>query len=118
MLINGVEIVNYKSDDSVYYGPIANIGIFTGGSNYDAANAPSVVVSDPEVSTGTTALVQSVVSGSFVDIEVDPVNFDIEEIVRKILILIWLLKTKFLKILILILNKNLILCHVCNRPGS
>ena len=81
MLINGVEIVNYKSDDSVYYGPITNVGIFTGGSNYDAANAPSVVVSDPEVSTGTTALVQSVVSGSFVDVEVDPVSFDIEEIV-------------------------------------
>ena len=39
--------------------------------------------------------------------------FDIEEIVQRILILILILKTKFLKILILILNKNLILCHVC-----
>ena len=81
ILINGVEIVNYKIDDSVFYGPLSNVGVFTGGKNYDAVTPPLVTIGDPSVSTGTTALVQAVVSGSFESIDVDPVNFDIEEIV-------------------------------------
>jgi hypothetical protein len=81
MLINGVEISNYKVDDSVFYGPLNRVEVFTGGSGYDAANPPRVIVGNPSVSSGTTALVQPVVEGSFSDILVDPVNFDIEEIV-------------------------------------
>jgi hypothetical protein len=80
MLINGVEIVNYKVDDSVFYGPLNRVEVFSGGSNYDAANPPRVIIDNPSVSTGTTALVQPVVTGSFDKILVDPVNFDIEEV--------------------------------------
>ena len=80
MLINGVEIVNYKVDDSVFYGPLNRVEVFSGGSNYDAANPPRVIIDNPPVSTGTTALVQPVVTGSFDKILVDPVNFDIEEV--------------------------------------
>ena len=80
MLINGVEIVNYKVDDSVFYGPLDRTEVFNGGSNYDAVTPPNVVVDNPSVSTGTTARIQAVVEGSFTDILVDPVNFDIEEV--------------------------------------
>ena len=41
------------------------------------------------------------------------IDFDIEETFWRILILILILRTKFQKILILILNENLILSHVC-----
>ena len=81
ILINGVEVTNYKVDDSVFYGPLDRVEVFTGGSNYDAASAPRVTVGNPSVSSGTTALVQPVVEGSFADILVDPVNFDIEEVI-------------------------------------
>ena len=81
ILINGVEISNYKVEDSVYYGPLNRVEVFSGGNNYDAANTPRVVVGNPSVSSGTTALVQPVVEGSFTDILVDPVNFDIEEVI-------------------------------------
>ena len=80
MLITGVEIVNYKVDDSVFYGPLDRTEVFNGGSNYDAVTPPNVVVDNPSVSTGTTARIQAVVEGSFTDILVDPVNFDIEEV--------------------------------------
>ena len=80
MLINGVEIVNYKVDDSVFYGPLNRVEVFSGGSDYDAAVPPRVIIDSPPVSSGTTALVQPVVEGSFADILVDPVNFDIEEV--------------------------------------
>ena len=81
ILINGVEISNYKVEDSVYYGPLNRVEVFSGGTDYDAANPPRVTVGNPTVSSGTTALVQPVVEGSFSDILVDPVNFDIEEVI-------------------------------------
>ena len=81
MLVNGVEITNYKVDDSVFYGPLSRVEVFSGGSEYDATNAPRVIVDNPTVSSGTTALVQPVVEGSFKDILVDPVNFDLEQVV-------------------------------------
>ena len=80
MLINGVEISNYKVDESVFYGPLSNVNIFNGGDSYDAVSPPRVIVGNPSVASGTTALVQPVVEGSFEDILVDPVNFDIEEV--------------------------------------
>ena len=38
MLINGVEIKNYKSDDKIFFGPLENVKILNGGSNYDVIN--------------------------------------------------------------------------------
>ena len=49
-------------------------------------------------------------NGKNFDIDID---FDIEEFFWRILILILILKTHFQKILILILNENFILSHVC-----
>jgi len=79
MLINGVEIVNYKSDDKVYYGPLTDLKVLNIGSNYDVINPPSVQVSSPSV--GTTALIQPVVSGSVQSVVVDPSEFDIANVI-------------------------------------
>ncbi len=45
ILINGVEILNYKSEDFIYYGPVKKIDILSGGSNYDVINPPELEVS-------------------------------------------------------------------------
>ena len=77
MLINGVEIKNYKSDDKIYYGPLQSVNILSNGSGYDVINPPLLSVSSGD---GTTALVQPVVSGSIEKVYVDPQEFDIDRI--------------------------------------
>jgi hypothetical protein len=78
MLINGVEVNNYKSDDKVYYGPLKSISVLNGGINYDAINPPLISVSS---GTGSTALVQPVVSGSIKKVYIDSQDYDINTIV-------------------------------------
>lgn len=75
MLINGVEILNYKSEDKIYYGPLEKINVLSGGDGYDVINPPSLVLS-----TGS-AKIQPVVKGSLKKIYVDPQEFDIDVIV-------------------------------------
>jgi len=78
MMVNGVEISNYKSHESVYYGPLSRFDVLSGGSDYDVINLPGIELSS---SNGTTALVQPVVSGSVKDVFVDPQEFNIDKIV-------------------------------------
>lgn len=78
-LVNGVDIINYKSNDRIYYGPIDSLRIYNGGEDYDVINPPSVVISGP-VGVGTTALAQAVVSGSVKSVLVDPQNFSINRV--------------------------------------
>jgi len=77
MLINGVEISNYKSPDKIYYGPIESVSVLNNGSNYDVINPPNLLIS---AGSGTTAFATPVISGSIEDISVDPQNFDIDSI--------------------------------------
>lgn len=46
ILVNGVEILNYKSPDNVYYGPIKSIDVISTGDNYDIITPPVITVSD------------------------------------------------------------------------
>ncbi len=47
MLSNGVEIINYKSSDTMYYGPIEGIEVSAPGeSNYDVINPPILTIND------------------------------------------------------------------------
>ena len=78
MLINGVEINNYKSDDKVYYGPLKSISVLNGGIDYDVINPPLISVSP---GLGSTALVQPVISGSVKKVYIDPQDYDINTIV-------------------------------------
>jgi hypothetical protein len=78
MLINGVEIENYKSDDKIYYGPLDSVSVLNGGSNYDVINPPVITAS---VGLGSTALIQPVVSGSIKKVFVAPQDFDLNVVV-------------------------------------
>jgi len=81
ILVNGTEVINYKSNDKIYYGPLSSVSILNSGNNYDIINPPVISVSKPVVSSGTTALIQPVVRGSLVDISIDPIDFDIEKVI-------------------------------------
>jgi hypothetical protein len=78
MLINGVEINNYKSNDKIYYGPIESINVLNGGNNYDVISPPLITIS---AGSGTTALVQPVISGSITSVYVDSQDYDINTVV-------------------------------------
>jgi hypothetical protein len=47
ILVNGVEISNYKSKDVVYYGPIESIDVISPGKGYDIINPPKLEISLP-----------------------------------------------------------------------
>ena len=44
MLINGVEITNYKSNDNMYFGPLSSVDVLNGGDNYDVINLPNILI--------------------------------------------------------------------------
>jgi len=46
IFVNGVEILNYKSRDNIYYGSIERIVATSGGSGYDVINPPILSISD------------------------------------------------------------------------
>ena len=67
ILNNGVEIVNYKSKDTVFYGPVQTIDIVSPGSNYDVINPPVIQVTD-EIGSGLIA--NCVIKGSLKEIRI------------------------------------------------
>jgi len=73
ILINGVEILNYKSPDKIIYGGIAGIDLFNNGSNYDVINPPILKISD-SVGTGATGVVA--VRGRLERIDIVDTGFD------------------------------------------
>jgi len=75
MLINGVEITSYKTDNKIYYGPLESVNVLSGGSGYDVINPPLLSVSSGD------ALVQPIVRGSVEKVFVDSQDFDIDVIV-------------------------------------
>ena len=78
MLIDGVEIENGKSSDGIFYGAIENFSVIGFGTNYDVINPPLIEVESE--SSSTQALVSPIISGDITEIQVDPQNFDIEDI--------------------------------------
>jgi hypothetical protein len=49
ILVNGVEILNYKSGSAIFYGPIEDINVTSFGSNYDVINPPVLEILDSQV---------------------------------------------------------------------
>jgi len=78
MLINGVEITNYKSNDKVYYGPLESVKVLNSGTNYDVINLPKISILG---GVGNTALVQPVISGSVKEVFVDSQDFEIDKVI-------------------------------------
>ena len=72
-MVDGVEILNYKSKDFVYHGNLENVNVIKGGENYDIINPPVVAIND-SVGSGATAV--AAVSGSLQDIRIINSGFD------------------------------------------
>ena len=79
MLINGVEVNNYKSDDKIFFGSLDSVSLLNGGKNYDAITPPTITLSGPGAGS-TTALIRPVVTGSVTKVQVDPQNFGINRV--------------------------------------
>ena len=80
ILVNGVEINNYKSDKFVYYGPLKSLNIVNSGRNYDVLNPPSITIEDN--TTGiNTAFGRVAVGGTLTDVLIDPVDFEIKKVI-------------------------------------
>jgi len=73
MLINGVEILNYKSIDTIAYGDILSFDASKGGSGYDVINPPTLHITD-QVGTGATGT--CCVTGSLKRIDIIDNGFD------------------------------------------
>ncbi len=73
ILVNGVEILNYKSDDSVFYGAIQNIDVTSEGSGYDLINPPVLEISD-SIGSGVSCYCE--VEGNLERIDVLDGGFD------------------------------------------
>ena len=80
-LINGVDIINYKSTDRVYYGPLERIDVSNPGFGYDVINPPQVEITSPNTGIGNTAKINLTVTGEFKEVLVDPQQFGIERII-------------------------------------
>ena len=76
ILINGVEVLNYKANSYVYYGSLQNIVVSSPGSGYDVINPPTLVIND-NVGTGATGVCN--VKGSLERIEIINPGFDYVE---------------------------------------
>lgn len=46
ILINGVEILNYKSEDSIFYGQIEDIKVASSTEDFDVLNPPDIQITD------------------------------------------------------------------------
>ena len=70
MFVNGVELLNYKAQSSVYYGTINTLSMTAGGSGYDIIDPPLLSIKD-EVGYGATGFCN--VKGSLIRLDViDP----------------------------------------------
>ena len=67
IFVNGLELLNYKSSNSVYYGDIVDFTMTNGGSGYDVINPPILYIKD-EVGVGATGFCN--VLGSLESLEV------------------------------------------------
>ena len=82
VLVNGVEVLNYKSKNVVYHGTLDSIDVLSGGEEYDVINPPLLSITD-NVGSGATGTCS--VKGSFKEIRVLDSGFDyIEEPVIRI----------------------------------
>jgi hypothetical protein len=73
IFINGVELLNYKSKDNIYYGPIEKIYPTAPGTDYDVISPPTLTIIDP-IGSGANANCSVVGNLKRIDI-IDP-GFD------------------------------------------
>jgi hypothetical protein len=75
MFLNGVEIINYKSNDYVYYGPIEKVDVLSRLDTYDIVNPPDVEITDPNgIGIGASIILH--VTGNLKKINIIDPGFD------------------------------------------
>ena len=85
MFVNGIEISNYKTSDTIYYGEIQSIDVSSpGDSNYDVINPPVLKITDaeptPGVGFGTGAEAFCNITGSLSRVNILNKGFDYTEV--------------------------------------
>ena len=73
VLINGVEIDNYKSSDVIFYGGIDSFEVSSGGNDYDIINPPVLEITDG-IGSGASGTVS--VEGSLSELNIINPGFD------------------------------------------
>jgi hypothetical protein len=73
IFVNGVELLNYKSLEQVFYGSIESIDITAEGNNYNVINPPNLQILDP---SGENAEAYLSVKGSLERIDIVNPGFD------------------------------------------
>ncbi len=76
VLINGVQVLNYKAGDVIKYGQLDEVEVSSPGSDYDVINPPLVHIAD-NVGTGATGY--AAVEGSLSALRILDPGFDYEE---------------------------------------
>jgi len=76
IFVNGVEVLNYKSKDSVYYGDIEEVEVISGGQNYDIVNPPQLIIQDA-IGVGATGYCS--IKGFLKEIRISDPGFDYSE---------------------------------------
>ena len=79
VLINGTEILNYKSGDVVFFGGLESIDVLDGGTGYDVVTPPTVTIETGVGSVGVGATATANVRGSFERIDIVDPGFDYVE---------------------------------------
>jgi len=77
ILINGVEILNYKSNNLIHYGKLEEVEVSSPGSGFDIINPPILSIKDP-VGSGATGYLA--VSGNLRNIQIIDRGFDFTEV--------------------------------------
>ena len=77
ILVNGVQVLNYKAGDVIKYGQINGIEVSSPGNSYDVINPPLVHIKD-NVGSGATGF--AAVEGSVSELRLLDSGFDYEEI--------------------------------------
>ena len=73
IFLNGVEILNYKDQNSIFYGEIESIDVVANGSGYDITNPPEVELDDV---SGSGAVIYPSVIGGLEKINIIDPGFD------------------------------------------
>jgi hypothetical protein len=76
MFVNGVELLNYKSPQKIYYGKIESIDILESGNDYDVIFPPNITIAS---SNGTGALAYPSITGSVKGASIENTGFDFLE---------------------------------------
>ena len=77
ILVNGVEILNYKSKDIIHAGKVESVQVTAPGNGFDVINPPKLNISDP-VGTGATGFLA--INGSLRELQILERGFDFTEV--------------------------------------